>query len=353
MRRFPLLVVLALAAAATGCIYEREVVRDDPRAESPPPPADAPAYTYDSSYDRYQADAPPPPPGSDVSSEAVFYERLSPYGYWTFVAPYGRVWVPSVGYGWRPYYYGRWVLTDWGWTFASDDPWGWAAYHYGRWNWGVGLGWYWIPGSVWAPAWVNWRYGAGFVTWCPLGPPGVVFAYRHPAWVAVPERHFTRPIAAVAVPARRTVGVVAQARPLSGAQATAARGGSFGPPVAAVARATGQSIRPVAAAQVVRPRPTVRAGSPAATGMRSPQPRVRAGSGRETARPVPTSRPGQGPRATPNGRPSGGPRIESGPPRGSGGGPTPRASPPSGGGGSGPRAVAPSGGGGRPQARLQ
>jgi len=353
MRRFPALAFLALAAAATGCIYERDVVRDDRRVESPPPPAEAPSYTYDSGYDGYRADAPPPPPGSEISSETVFYERLSPYGYWTFVAPYGRVWVPSVGYGWRPYYYGQWVLTDWGWTFVSDDPWGWAAYHYGRWNWGVGVGWYWVPGYVWAPAWVSWRYGGGFVTWCPLGPPGVFFAYRHPGWIAVPERHFTRPITSVAVPAQRTVGVVAQARPLTGAQAAVARGGSFGPPVTAVARATGQPIRAVPVAQAVRPRPTTaRTSSPITTGMRSPQPRVRAGS--ETARPVPTSRPADGPRAAPSGRPSGAPRIESGPPRGSGGGGggAPRASPPSGGGG-GPRASAPSGGGGRPHVRLQ
>ena len=63
MRRFPALGVLALAAAATGCIYERDVVRDDDRrVESPPAPAEAPSYTYDSGYDRYQADAPRPRP---------------------------------------------------------------------------------------------------------------------------------------------------------------------------------------------------------------------------------------------------------------------------------------------------
>src|ERR1700682_3740115 len=84
-----------------------------PAPEPPPPPA------YDSSYDTAQVEAPPPPPaGSEIASEAVFYERLSPYGHWTFVAPYGRVWVPAVGYGWRPYYYGPWVLTGWGLTFC-------------------------------------------------------------------------------------------------------------------------------------------------------------------------------------------------------------------------------------------
>jgi hypothetical protein len=118
--------LLVLSLATTGCLYERDMVRADRSVESPPPapPAEAPPPSYDPQQ-AYQVEAPPPPPaGTEVASEAVFYERLSPYGYWTFVAPYGRVWVPSVGYGWRPYYYGQWVLTDWGWTFVSDDPWG-------------------------------------------------------------------------------------------------------------------------------------------------------------------------------------------------------------------------------------
>jgi hypothetical protein len=350
MLRSQILAVLIAAAAATGCLYERDAIRDDRRVEAPPPgpAADAPPPpAYDSTYETAQVEAPPPPPaGSEIASETVFYERLSPYGHWTFVAPYGRVWVPAVGYGWRPYYYGQWVLTDWGWTFVSDDPWGWAAYHYGRWNWAGGVGWYWIPGRVWGPAWVNWRYGAGYVTWCPLGPAGVVFGYRHPAWIAVSEQHFTRPIAAVAVPTQRTFGVVTQARPLTGPHATVGRAGSFGPPVAGVARATGQQIRPVAAAQAVRPRPTVGVGpgQPGAS-MRSPvQPRARVRGGRDGVRPGAAARPADGPRTAPPGRSgAGAPRVESGP---SNGGGAPRAAPPSSG-GSAPRAAPPSSGGGR------
>jgi hypothetical protein len=335
MRRFRNVVILSLAALAAGCIVEQgRVVRDPPPVETPPPPPaeSAPSYDSSSSYDSgYQTQA-PPPAGSDIGSPDVFYEQLSPYGTWAYVAPYGRVWIPAVGYGWRPYYYGRWVLTDWGWTFASDDPWGWAAYHYGRWNWAVGFGWYWIPGTVWGPAWVSWRYGGGFVTWCPLGPPGVYFGYRHPAWVAVQEQHFTRPITSVAVPLQRTSGIVNQARPLTGPHATVARTGAFGPPVASVARATGQQIRPVAAANVVRPR----AGTQSAprTGMQSPvQPRAR---GVEGAPPRGTA--GGGRMGTP-GR-SGGVVVPR-PPAGNSG---PRASPP--GGGGGPRAAPPGGGGG-------
>ena len=333
--------LLVLSLATTGCLYERDMVRADRSVESPPPapPAEAPPPSYDPQQ-AYQVEAPPPPPaGTEVASEAVFYERLSPYGYWTFVAPYGRVWVPSVGYGWRPYYYGQWVLTDWGWTFVSDDPWGWAAYHYGRWNFGVGLGWYWVPGRVWAPAWVSWSYGAGYVTWCPLAPPGVVFGYRHPAWVAVSEQHFTRPIATVAVPAQRTYGVVTQAQPLTGPHATVGRGGGFGPPVAGVARATGQQIRPIAAAQAVRPRPTVTTGANPSPGpsMRSPRARPRS----DVARPAP-QRVGQGWRTSPPAQPGAvAPRSSPGGSMGS----APRAAPP-GNAGSAPRAAPPSSGGG-------
>ena len=319
MRRFRNVVILSLAALAAGCIVEQgQTVRDQPPLETPPPPPADSAPSYDSSY---QTQA-PPPAGSDVGSPDVFYDQLSPYGSWTYVAPYGRVWIPAVGYGWRPYYYGRWVLTDWGWTFASDDPWGWAAYHYGRWNFGVGIGWYWIPDTVWGPAWVSWRYGGGFVSWCPLGPRGVFFGFRHPAWVAVEEQHFTRPITSVAVPRQRTAAIVNETRPLTGAHATVARTGAFGPPVASVARATGQQIRPVAAVNVVRPRASVQTAP--RTGMQSPlQPRARGieGSGRMGMPP----------------RPGG---VVA--PRGPGGGYAPRAAPP--GGGYAPRA-APSGGG--------
>ena len=70
MRRFTVLMTVAFAAAATGCIYEREAVRDDRRVEAPPP---APADTYppaaNPDYQSYQSEAQPPPPaGTEVSS---------------------------------------------------------------------------------------------------------------------------------------------------------------------------------------------------------------------------------------------------------------------------------------------
>lgn len=290
MRRLATLLVVALAFGSTACIVERGEVRPDPEVSAaPPPPASDSQSEYQSDY---QAEAPPPPPGSEVDDVSVFYTDLSPWGSWTYVAPYGRVWIPAVGYGWRPYYYGRWVLTDWGWTFVSDDPWGWAAYHYGRWNWGLGIGWYWIPGHVWGPAWVSWRFGGGYAAWCPLGPSGVYFGYRHPAWVAVPQQHFTRPIRSVAVPVRATAGVVHATQPLTGVHATpTARSGSFGPPVASIQRAVGQPIARVPATQVVgQPRASGAAPRAQAGPMRSPiSPRARTGGDRaaEPGRPAP------------------------------------------------------------------
>ena len=33
-----------------------------------------------------------------------------------------------------------------------------------------GRGWCWIPGTTWGPAWVNWRWGGGYVGWAPMAP---------------------------------------------------------------------------------------------------------------------------------------------------------------------------------------
>lgn len=104
-----------------------------------------------------------------------FYDALSPYGFWASHSRYGYVWVPRVDrYDWRPYTYGRWVWTDYGWTWVSRYEWGWIPFHYGRWNWEAGYGWYWVPGHVWSPAWVAWRTSSLYIGWAPL-PPEIRF----------------------------------------------------------------------------------------------------------------------------------------------------------------------------------
>ena len=113
--------------------------------------------------------------GSVTVSVSVFHERLSPYGSWVVAGSYGNCWVPSrVASGWAPYVYGEWLWTDYGWTWASSDPWGDLPFHYGSWAWVDPYGWVWVPGTVWAPAWVTWAYTDSYVGWAPL-PPSFVF----------------------------------------------------------------------------------------------------------------------------------------------------------------------------------
>ena len=138
----------------------------------------------------------------------LFYDDLSPYGDWIEYDEYGRVWVPRVSHDWRPYTRGRWVWTDEsGWLWVSDENFGWAVFHYGRWLPDPRHGWVWVPGYEWAPAWVAWRSGGGYIGWAPLPPRatwqvGVGFrvgAAQIDAWIApqqycfVEERAFVDP----------------------------------------------------------------------------------------------------------------------------------------------------------------
>lgn len=104
-------------------------------------------------------------------SISYFYDELDDYGRWVDYGNYGACWVPAnVDQGWRPYTYGHWMYTDYGWTWASYEPYGWATYHYGRWVFDPYYGWVWVPGTVWAPAWVAWRESPDYIGWAPLGP---------------------------------------------------------------------------------------------------------------------------------------------------------------------------------------
>jgi hypothetical protein len=109
------------------------------------------------------------PPARDYS---LFYTELAVHGSWFQSVDYGYVWQPAVALqtSWRPYTVGRWAACDRGWTWLSDEPFGWATYHYGRWAKLKGCGWIWVPGEVWAPAWVAWRRSDQYVGWYPLPP---------------------------------------------------------------------------------------------------------------------------------------------------------------------------------------
>jgi Family of unknown function (DUF6600) len=147
----------------------------------------ASAYTGAPPVYSIPAEAPPPPvvavapePAANtglvvIHSENDFFQPLRPYGEWVYVTGYGRCWRPlRVEAGWQPYADGDWQRTDAGWYWETDEPWGWATYHYGRWGWNAGLGWFWVPQIQWAPAWVAWREGDGYIGWAPLSPGATI-----------------------------------------------------------------------------------------------------------------------------------------------------------------------------------
>lgn len=205
--RAGLVVCCLFVGALTGCrthvVHERTrtvyvpapppVVHVTPApAPQPPPPVVVVA-------------SPAQPPVVVIQSESDFYAPLTPYGRWVEVGAYGRCWIPAhVDPGWRPYANGYWQRTDAGWYWVSEEPWGWATYHYGRWDFHARHGWIWVPHTQWAPAWVTWREGGGYVGWAPLRP-SVTFgvnigvadyepAFASRAYVFVEHRRMLDPI---------------------------------------------------------------------------------------------------------------------------------------------------------------
>lgn len=179
------------------------------------------AATYGGEYARSQ--------GTYVSARVgSFYDALAPYGTWVDAGPYGWAWCPlDVPLGWRPYTVGYWAYSDWGWTWMAEDPWGWIPYHYGRWAFDARYGWIWVPGDVWAPAWVAWRFGEGWTGWAALPPDvgwsaaaGISFtsydldrSIDRFSWCFVRNRDFGRPrrLAGIA-PASRNVTLLRETR---------------------------------------------------------------------------------------------------------------------------------------------
>jgi len=243
-------------------------------------------------------------PGPDASVEvSFFYGDLSPYGHWFQVSPYGWVWAPhGTAADWRPYTVGRWVYTSYGWTWVSEWRWGWAPFHYGRWVWHPPQGWIWVPGDVWAPAWVTWRYGPGWVGWAPL-PPGVSWragvglslgnvdldvAVGSGGWVFVPERSFLdrRPLRQ-AVPVSRNREIFRQTRDVTRYEARDGHVLDRGVPVEQVERNLRQAV----------PRYRVEdLGAPTRPSTRVKKDRVRVYRPEPTRKPAAQEPPGRQPR---------------------------------------------------------
>jgi hypothetical protein len=120
----------------------------------------------------------------NVPADIRYYsDELDDNGSWIDVEEVGRVWRPRVAYDdWRPYSRGRWGAYSGGLTWVSDEPWGYLTYHHGRWGWGLGLGWYWIPGIAYSPAWVAWNWSGSYCGWAPLGYYNNPCSWGYGAW---------------------------------------------------------------------------------------------------------------------------------------------------------------------------
>ncbi|HTR01734.1 MAG TPA: DUF6600 domain-containing protein [Thermoanaerobaculia bacterium] len=198
-------------------------------------------------------------------SIGVFHDQLSPYGSWVVAGSYGNVWVPRVAAGWSPYVDGQWIYTDYGWTWESTDPWGGVPCHYGSWAWEAPYGWVWVPGTVWAPAWVTWAYGDDYVGWAPL-PPSFAFSASGYAgapvvvattrYVFVPTRQFVGvPVASVRIPAANNAVIFPRTVKTTAYQVSAGIVRTAGPPPSRIERVAAHPIAPVSIDRV-KTRPT-------------------------------------------------------------------------------------------------
>ena len=233
------------------------------RSQEPPPfqgndaaPAgDAPA----------QDNAPQAEAASDpaVAGVEYFHDQLSPYGQWVVREGYGNVWVPQVPAGWRPYTSGHWLYTDQGWAWVADEPWGWAAFHYGRWYYDPEIGWAWVPGTVWAPAWVAWRHGGGYLGWAPLSPAvgftfggGLdfgAFVISPGVYTFVGERDILSPrVSTVIVSSSRNVTIVTNTTNITNYGVVNGRIVNSGVSADRIAQVTGRPVPRVAVASLAR-----------------------------------------------------------------------------------------------------
>ena len=186
-------------------------------------------------------------------SISTFYDELSPHGDWVTVGSYGHCWRPrGIDRNWQPYLNGEWLYTEDGWTWVSYDPWGGDPYHYGTWSRSDAYGWVWIPGTIWAPAWVTWYVGDNDIGWAPVppsfsvgvsgyvGPPVTV---SRSSYIFVPATRFVGVnVGTVRLPATQNGTLLARTKPVTRFAASGGVLTSGGPTVVQVEHATQRKI---------------------------------------------------------------------------------------------------------------
>ena len=186
-------------------------------------------------------------------SISTFYDELSPHGDWVTVGSYGHCWRPrGIDRNWQPYLNGEWLYTEDGWTWVSYDPWGGDPYHYGTWSRSDAYGWVWIPGTIWAPAWVTWYVGDNDIGWAPVppsfsvgvsgyvGPPVTV---SRSSYIFVPATRFVGVnVGTVRLPATQNATLLARTKPVTRFAASGGVLTSGGPTVVQVEHATQRKI---------------------------------------------------------------------------------------------------------------
>lgn len=143
-------------------------------------------------------------PGSSSNNEGIFYDFFTDLfvkkAYAEDVDVSLFVWQPGIGFSvstgdnqpamYVPYNNGQWLNTEDGWYFKASTAPEELTSHYGRWTLDPNLGWVWLPGRVWAPAWVDWREDADYVAWAPV-PPGTYIVNDAISVTQVNENRYT------------------------------------------------------------------------------------------------------------------------------------------------------------------
>jgi hypothetical protein len=134
----------------------------------------------------------------------VFYDQLSPHGYFVDEPVMGHVFIPNQA-NFVPYTVGHWQYTTLGFVWVSNEPFAWATSHYGRWAFSRHYGrWVWLPDTV-GPAWVSGADPA-MTSWAPLAPEIIIstgYECRSTRGASVPSHISTSTHAVLQPRARR------------------------------------------------------------------------------------------------------------------------------------------------------